>query len=167
MRATRAGSIVFVVILSLAILPGVAYGGNGSVVPGAPHRLNLYLWYNYDESDLQVMRNAFQEASKLLYNATNGQVQIGIVRVSKKSSFSNRADFWILPKAGAAYSDVGAMGRSGFHVTLYRERHRWTNNDGPDSNERGQFGIVHESGHYVFTLYNEYRGGDNVNPRCL
>lgn len=141
-------------------------GGNGQIISGTPHLLNLYVYYNYDETDLQIMRNAFQEASELLYNATNGQVQIGVVRVSKKSTFNNRADVWVLEGESGAYAHVGGLGTPGLRITIFRDQHRWTNNDGPDNNERGQFGIIHESGHYVFELYDEYRGG-TVNARCL
>jgi hypothetical protein len=164
---TRGFLILLVVVGLLIACSASVNGGDGQIISGTPHLLNLYLYYTYDEIDMQVMRDVFQEASRLLYNGTNGQMQIGVVRVSKKATFNNKADIWVNWGESGASANTGGMGTPGLHITIYRDQHRWTNNDGPDNDERGQFGIVHESGHYVFNLGDEYEGGDGIDPCCL
>ena len=58
----RKPHLFILTIAALMLFASAAQGGDGSVVPGPPHLLNLYLYYTYDETDLQVMRDAFQEA---------------------------------------------------------------------------------------------------------
>jgi len=118
--------------------------------------VNLNLYYTYDEPDLAVMREAFEEASRLLFNSTDGQMYFNSVRVSKNEAFKAKADIWVNDGAGGAFAYVGKLGQPGFQITLFKETHRWTNEDGPLKKERGQFGIVHEFGHYGFNLYDEY-----------
>jgi len=132
-------------------------GGDGKVVVGDPHKIDLNIFYNYNEADMDSFKNAFTEASRLMFNSTNGQMQFGTIRVSKNNAFEDRADFWVLSGAGGASAGgIGVLGTSGIHVTIYRERHRFTAEDGPDHNERGQLGIVHELGHHALNLYDEY-----------
>lgn len=155
------------------ILSRLIWAGTGRMVSDTPNYLNLNLYYcDPAPTDLSIMKNAFQEASRLLFNSTNGQIYISTVRVSKNSAFQSKADVWANNAAGDAYSPYEALGTPGGHITLFVERHRYTNKDGPGRNEKGQFGIVHELGHYAFNLYDEYAldlntGGPNTNVYCV
>jgi len=145
--------LIVIIVLVLALS-----AGTGRMINAVPHYVNLNLYYNYTPANLDVMKNAFQEASRLLFNSTNGQLYIGSVRVSTNSAFQNKADVWINSGASGAFSNVGGLGTSGMHFTLFEDRHRWTAEDGPGHNELGQFGIIHEFGHYAFDLGDEYQG---------
>ncbi len=133
-------------ILSLVCL-GRSWAGTGQVVSGSPSYVNLNLYYTYTPTDMAVMKKAFEEASRLLFNSTNGQLRYGTIRVSANSAFQDKADVWVNSGAQGAYALPAGLGTAGAHITLYENRHKWTNEDGPDGNERGQFGIVHEFGH--------------------
>jgi len=158
--------IIFILVMCLPIcLASTVSGGDGYVVSGTPNTLHLNLYYNYDETDMDSFQNAFNESSMLMYNAMDGQMQFGTIRVSKNSAFEDKADFWVLSGSGGANAGgFGILGNSGAHVTIYRETHRFTAEDGPGGNERGQFGIVHELGHHAFDLRNEYHGGPPFYP---
>ena len=54
------------------------------------------------------------------------------------------------------------MGTNGLHVYVYDDRHRLNQADA-----RGHFGIVHELGHYVFALYDEYIDQHNNPASCI
>jgi len=151
-------NIVVATLVFLTIcLVTKALGGDGKVVVGSPHKMDHNIFYNYNEADMDSFKNAFTEASRLMFNSTNGQMQFGTIRVSKNPSFEDKADFWIHSGAdGASAGGIGVLGTPGVHVTMYRERHRFTAEDGPGHNERGQFGIVHELGHHALNLYDEY-----------
>jgi len=161
MSLRRAGilALLLVVCAVAIIVTRTTWAGTGTVVPGTPDYVNLNLYYTYAEPNPTIMRNAFQEASRLLYNSTNGQMQLGTIRVSTNSAFQNKADVWVNSGADGAYTAVAGLGTPGAHTTLFVNRHRWTAEDGPLGNERGQFGIVHEFGHYGFSLYDEYKYG--------
>lgn len=139
----KAKSIIFMVVLCLPIcLATTALGGDGRVVSGTPHTLHLNIYYNYDETDMDRFQNAFNEASQLMYNATDGQMQFGTIRVSKNSSFEDKADFWVLTgTGGASAGGFGVLGNPGVHVDIYQNTHSSTS-----GSARGQFGIVHELG---------------------
>jgi hypothetical protein len=157
--------MIFLIILTL--LPQPVFAGTGKVVDGTPKYVNLNLYYNYTPTDLYVMRNAFQEASRLLFNSTNGQMRLGTVRVSTNSAFQDSADVWVNSGASGAYTNLAGLGTSGLHLTLFENRHKWTNEDGPLGTERGQFGITHEFGHYAFSVYDEYDTGSFPGACCV
>ena len=157
--------IIFTAFILLTIcLATTALSGDGYIVPGTPHMLHLNLYYNYDETNMDSLRNAFTEASRLMFNATDGQLQFGTIRVSENSAFQDKADVWVESGAGLAGAATGGMGTPGFHITIYRETHRFTAEDGPDGDERGQCGITHELGHYTFNLKDEYEDGGGGPP---
>ncbi|MFX0200832.1 MAG: discoidin domain-containing protein [Candidatus Hodarchaeota archaeon] len=153
--------IIFAMLMFVTIwLATTAFSGTGKIISGSPHLIDLNVYYSYNETDMDIFKNAFIEASRLMFNSTDGQMQFGTIRVSENSAFQNKADFWVLLGDGNANSGgFGVLGNAGSHVTIYREQHRFTSEDGPDGNERGQFGIVHELGHHAFDLRNEYHGG--------
>jgi hypothetical protein len=158
--------ITLLCLLSSLFAPP-SWAGTGRIVNSTPDYVNLNLYYTYLPADPAVMKSAFQEASRLLYNSSNGQICLGTIRVSTNSAFQNKADVWVNSGAAGAYSNVGALGTSGTHMTLFENRHKWTNEDGPGGNERGQFGIIHEFGHYGFNLYDEYDTGSYPGAACV
>lgn len=60
--------------------------GEGNIVVEEPHKLNLNLLFEYDVDYgvLDIWEEAFNRASKLLYNSTEGQMRIGTVNVYVK-----------------------------------------------------------------------------------
>jgi hypothetical protein len=161
--------LLLLVVFSIVFISVPGQSGTGTFNTGTPHYIIYNLYYDYTPTDMEVMRNTFEEASRLLYNSTNGQVQIGEVRVSTHTAFQNQADVWVNSGADDASAAIGGLGYGGAHITLFEDRHRWNAEDGPLSNERGYFGVIHETGHYAFNLYDEYpiRGGGYPGAYCV
>ena len=139
---------IAVIAVAYAFLaPSPARAGKGDVVG---NKVNLSIMFTYRESDADAWKPLFDEASRLLFNATNGQLQLGVVRVDNCSFQKKDADVWIQDNnAGAISSELG-LGGTG-HIYL-SQTHK--NTTGPAF---GQFGLVHEFGHYGLGLYDEYK----------
>lgn len=72
---------MLIILATSLILPKEAFAGDGYIKKGTPHKLNLNILFMYDASYevLGLWENTFNRASKLLYNSTEGQMQIGTV----------------------------------------------------------------------------------------
>jgi uncharacterized protein YegL len=143
----RIGHIVLAALVS-AISVSSSLAGDGTIVG---NKLNLSVSFTYEESDPDSWRSLFEESSRLLYNATNGQLQLGTVRVAKCAYDKPRADIWVLDGFGGAFANPLALDGEG-HIYL-SQVHKSTG-----GGAFGQFGLVHELGHYVFGMYDEYKG---------
>ncbi len=126
---------------------GNVYGGGGEYEDG---RFNLLVSIRHDASPQRICewREAFQRASDLLYDATDGQHQFGTIFVCNKCLAGRNADIHLFADTGRSYVNLPlpGLGRVGAHMFLYGD-------------ERGKpFVIVHEFGHYGYGLYDEYAG---------
>ena len=122
------------------------------------HKFDLLLsiQYNASAADQDQWRQAFQRASRLLYDATDGKHQLGTIFVCLNSLGGDRADAWILGTGGTSHSPPAALGSSGDQMTLHvQERFH-------------PLVIVHELGHYIYGLYDEYLHADgSEDGKCL
>jgi uncharacterized protein YegL len=149
-------------------------------------RVDLVVLFLYDVEDydggvpgseLARWEATLTRGSELLFAATDGAVQIGEVRWLKRDKGAdarNKADIWIShddTKLASANSegyedgDSTSMGRHRFGRHVYLSRRHLRNDTVPGSDGdtvKGQFAIVHELGHYLFGLGDEY-GGHLVN----
>lgn len=115
--------ILFFIVMSI-FFPKEAFAGNGYIYNQDPIKINLTVLFNYDASleDISTWREAFQEASRLLYNSTEEQMQIGAVDVYINEPTAQRfADVIILKdESGTATAKRNGMGAEG-HITLHQE----------------------------------------------
>lgn len=147
--------------------PPAARAGDGVVAGGTPNRLTLSVASSFDTSaDFRpsgVWEGAFTRASELLYNSTEGQVQIDEVSFYNNCpEVHERADIIIHPGSDRASAHVGGLGTSGRHIFLYDQLHRRN-----EAAARGHFGVVHELGHYAFGLFDEYRDSAGNDTSCI
>ena len=156
---------LFILILAFSFLPNVmpyrVYAGDGIYADGDPDKLTLTVLFQFDNQDNfdpnTAWESAFSRASELLYNATDGQLQIGeIIFYQNCPEMRDKADILIQSGSGDARAHVEGLGNNGAHVFLFNDRHSQNLDSG-----RGHFGIVHEFGHYVFGLYDSYKDKDN------
>ena len=116
--------------------------------------LDLNVLFAYPETDFTGWMDVFNQASEILHNSTEGNLQLGRVKFFVGClPAKDRADIIVLPGVGGASSPPGGCGLPGWHITLYADRHRHNK-----AGTRGQIGIVHELGHYLFELRDEYGG---------
>lgn len=125
----------------------------------AKHQFNLVVSINYAASpaDLLQLNRAFQRASELLYDATDGKHQFGEITVCRNSSGGSNADIWIIISPNQVNPIVDSDGYDpppfstptpGVHMTLDKMVMDWP------------ILIVHEFAHFVYGLYDEYRFPD-------
>lgn len=141
------------VLLLLAVTSTEGRAGNGTVVPGTPARVNLSVLFTYDEGNPESWRSLFEAASKLLYQSTQQQMQLGTITVYVNTpQVRSTADIIINNdyEGGRAY--VLGLGQLDRPAT-FSQTHASTSGDA-----LGQLGFVHEMGHYMFGLYDEYLG---------
>ena len=99
------------------------------------------------EQELQRWQNSFRHASKLLYDATDGQMSFGRIEVSGGLTGDSTADVELCENPGAS-GTTGTIDQPSEHMFLMQDE------------QRKPFVIVHEFGHYAFDLEDEYRLND-------
>jgi len=144
--------------LLLLLLTAFAWAGNGDVTTASPGpvRFNISVLFQYDESDPLSWRPLFEEGSKLLYDATEKQIQIGNVTLYvNRPEMKAQADMLISddPSKGAS-AHVFGFGYRGYHM-FFSQLHKSVT-----GGVLGQMGFVHELGHYAFGMYDEYQGSE-------
>ena len=140
--------IVFVMMLG-SLLVGRCAAGDGSITAGSagqPKRLNLTVYFDYVEQTYSDWERLFENANTLLYRATNGNLIFGTVRFSRSRTVAKNADIVIHKGSGGAQASVEGMGYEG-EVDLHQ-----------NSDRGSTLTLIHELGHYVFGLYDEYTG---------
>lgn len=168
MKKARIRFMVLIVLLvTLGLNSLEANAGGGTYTDGSPDLLTLNVLFEFDTSadfdPNSAWEGAFNRASELLFNATDGQVQIGTVNFYNNCpQVVDQADVVIQSGSGGASAHVGGLGGDGLHVYVYNDTHSQD-----VATARGQFGIVHEFGHYVFGLYDSYIDKDKNATSCI
>ncbi len=118
--------------------------GNGIRVG---NRLNFQTSANYNMNANDILRwqRAFEKASEILYNATEGQLSFGNVFVNNNNVGINNAEFIFDPDVtGRALGTWGQFGTIGRAIQL------------PAYAQRQVLTIIHELGHHLWALNEEY-----------
>ncbi len=121
-------------------------------------KLNLVVLYDYDEQAPEKAKAFFEESSRRLFEATEGQIQLGKIEVHVDCpAVKSKADMVIQePLSGTANSHVGGFFMGG--QMYFPQGHVISQDavfgDGPTS-------FLHEIGHYLFFLQDEYQGESN------
>lgn len=132
----------------------------------ATDKFDLVLSMQYDASqldlsgidDLTRWRQSFQAASELLFDATDGQHQLGNIYVCNNSTGAHIADAWLHDTGEAADANgYAVLGTAGIHM-VFGETERFR-----------PFVIIHEFGHHVYGLYDEYLGSalGGMGAQCI
>jgi hypothetical protein len=93
--------VVTAVAATAALLGQRAFAGSGKLEDG---RLNLSISIRSNATDATIsdLENRFQQASELLFDATDGQHQFGTLRICNNSRGGKNADIWIPPTGSPA-----------------------------------------------------------------
>ncbi len=109
--------------------------------------LNVSLRYDASADEIRQWEHSFRRASKLLYNATGGQMQFGSVFVANRRAGTDEADSWLRPPDNDASTTThGAFGSPGIHMSL------------TDGEKKIPYNVTHEFGHHGLGLGEEYLG---------
>ena len=101
-------------------------------------KLDLVCSIRYDasEADIELWKNSIIHASKILLHATDNQVQFGKLTIHNKSTGGYFANAFLHENCGRS--------TTGVRVHLCRDE------------QSSPFTIIHELGHHVFKLHDEY-----------
>lgn len=136
-------------VLAFCLTPGV-HAGDGVISAG---RLHLLVYLSSEAAgkpaDFEPLFDAYSDA---LYDATQHGLQLGTVRFTDCERLRDAADIWILPDQQGARAHRVGLGTDGRHIFI-SQKHKSIS-----GNVVGPFALVHESGHYLFGLLDEYRG---------
>lgn len=125
---------------------------------GAEYRLDLAVALRYEPRDWPgeraLWREFFAHVSAELHVATRGQLVLGRVKLLRDPRAGANADIWIVPRAAGTHARGARRWSAGTHVEFARD----------DAANVGLF--VHELGHYLFDLYDEYAGPRARGLRC-
>jgi len=149
-------TLIIIAVLSI----NSAFAGTGKINT-TNKTIDLNVLFTYQETTDKLdgtanptWKEVFNEASKRLWNASNGQLRIGKVTVYLRSlTQKDNADIWISQGSSGAYATgVAKLGVLGERMQFYQNTHRSL------TGYKGDFSIVHEMGHYVFGAYDQYLG---------
>ncbi|MGH9753919.1 MAG: VWA domain-containing protein, partial [Blastocatellia bacterium] len=110
--------------------------------------------FNATPAQLAQIRTAFENASQILADATNGQQRFGAITIVNDSGASQSADYWVNSGTGRAYATIGKYGVRGEHVNLFFA----SNFQALNGADGDAYTIAHEHAHHVFGVLDEYSG---------
>ena len=111
--------------------------------------------FNATAAQLQQIRDAFQNASQIFADATDGQQRFGKVTIVNDSGASDSAEYWVNAGPGRAYATFGQYGVRGQHVMLFFDSNFQGANAGPNGDA---YTIAHEHAHHAYGVADEYSG---------
>lgn len=121
-------------------------------------KFNLIMSVRHEASTprLDQWRASFQRASEMIYDATDGQHEIGTIYVCNNSSGGRNADGWLHEEDGrSSAGGAAALGTETIHMTLFGD-------------ERFKpFVLCHELIHYLYGPVDEYSGPGGVSAECI
>jgi Mg-chelatase subunit ChlD len=140
-------------LLFIVALPEAGFAGNGTFKDG---KFNFCVSVRFNATDAQLaqIRTAFQNASQVLADATDGQHRFGTVTIVNNSGASQSAEYWVNAGSGRAYATFGKFGIRGEHVNLYFA----SNFQGSKGSDGDAFTIAHEHSHHSYGVADEYSG---------
>jgi hypothetical protein len=108
--------------------------------------LSVSVRFNATAGQLATIRNAIEDGADLLFDATDGQAQIGQVTILNNST-GNRGHIWVT-SAGGCVTDTGTFGTyTGGNIAM---------SIGSLAGASGAGCVAHEFAHFVFDVRDEY-----------
>lgn len=108
--------------------------------------LVLSVRHNADAARLALWEASFRRASELLYDATDGQMQLGRVYCANDSRGSAQADAYLMEPDGGSFTTtpIPGLGTTNLHCVLQGDE------------RKKPFIVLHEFAHYAFGVWDEY-----------
>ena len=163
----------FIILIVYSVSVSAARAGSGTYTAGTPDTIDLHVQFMYNETcfpgkNCTDWEKLFKEASKLLYDATQKQVKFSkIYFYNNCPEVSQKSDVKIHNDNRGASANTGGLGTAGRDIWL-GQGHKIVTTAG--AGDRGQLGLVHELGHYVFAILDEYldkSGASTADAFCV
>lgn len=151
-RSPRRTLTLFTLPFIILLLPAITKAGNGTFRNGQ-FNFCVSVRFNATASELQTIRDAFQNASQVLADATDGQHRFGTITIVNNSGASESAEFWVNAGSGGATGSWGDYGVRGVHVMLF-----FVTDFLNVSPNGSAYTIAHEHAHHAYGVADEYHG---------
>ena len=147
--------------LTLILIFILIFCANPSDISASPwsNPLNLKIWIGYpvDATEITRIENWLNETNLLLWDATDGQLRLGTVTLTANINQKNSADILVLPRTDRSWAsnlpDGSSLESPSGHIVLFK-------------NALNARVTVHEMGHYILGLGDEYIEGASVGNNC-
>lgn len=152
-------------LFCLLVLPSqLLLAGSGRFHDG---KFDIYvaLAWNASPAELDTIQRRFDQASRLLFDATDSQARLGTVSFFNNHRGFEYADVVIIKNSGAALADA-RLGHFGESIVLYTDNDVFQRSG---SLEESWQTIAHELAHYFFDLRDEFKNalGDTTGVECI
>jgi hypothetical protein len=111
---------ILVIVMIFAV--GTASAGTGKFEPdgngGGKFNFCVSVRFNATETQLQIIRKAFEDGSQVLADATDGHHRFGTINIVNNSGASEEAEFWVLASGGRPVGTYEQFGKKGQHILL-------------------------------------------------
>lgn len=151
---------IFVLLFLLVVTPLNSWAGEGEFHGptwngdniASVGKIDIHVLVDADNTMTDAeLENYFTRISEELYDATEKQVQLGIVKLYRGGpEGKEKADLLVSEKIPGAYTYAGNFGKSGLYAKIYL--------DTSDISSASSPVVVHEMGHLVFGIYDSYLG---------
>ncbi len=143
---------------------GAVHGGNGHFDPATKSwRLTVSLDWEASKKQLAKVKDRLTQASKLLFDLTDGQMRFGKVTILDGDAGSD-PDVVIKRGQGTAGSPIPGVGIFGQVLLLFCKDDIYT---APQDDDDTWQTIVHEFGHYALSLDEEYEKPNDAAAECV
>lgn len=154
--------------LGAAALSAICFGiaspamaGNGTFDSGV-YDFCVSVRFNATPAQLAQIRTAFENASQVFADATDGQQRFGTITLVNDSGASQSAEYWVHAGSGRANATLGRYGERGQHVNLFFQ----SNFQGSPAVDGDAYTIAHEHAHHAFGVADEYSGPGVASADC-
>jgi hypothetical protein len=150
---TAASLFCFAAIYGLIETQPEVEAGSGRFVNGH-FDLFVTLSWNANATELADVQERLQQASELLFDATDGQARLGDVVIFNNNTGLEYADILITQGMGGANATGARLGIFGQSLDLFTDDDIYD----PLSPDDAWQTLAHEIAHYVFDIKDEYSG---------
>ncbi len=147
-------AVLAAALCASSLVAGPARAGGGSVDPDGNIALNFHFLFPPLQEDIDRVQEQTERASRILCDATEGQMRIGSMRLSAGAASEPAADIWYYPPGAVLRSrnDGGLTNPSGrvylAHPSIRSDVH------------------AHELGHLVFRIGDQYNEQRRFGDAC-
>lgn len=120
--SSRLGHLVVAVVIGAVCCP-VALAGSGQINNTGTIDITVNFRFPPTTGDITNFRSQVTGASRVIWDASEGQLRFGNVTMTCGSVNEDLADFWIYQQPGRSgtsfYCDGSGLGRLGMHIAQF------------------------------------------------
>ncbi|MEY2745725.1 MAG: hypothetical protein RL112_767 [Planctomycetota bacterium] len=153
----------FAILVALSSVHASAGDGKWRV-DGAARRFDFCVSLRWDATpaEVAIVQYGLLKANFRLADATDGACTLGRIGIANNKAFGREAEVWVHPGHGRAHATLDGYGKPKLHANLYFN----SNFLELHGREGDALTVVHELGHLVWRLGDEYRRVGDSDGEC-